>query len=161
MSRHPFATIQARASSPYRSRGSGGVRSIDSQLLRDQLAEVVAPLDGLDLIHVQGAADDEPHLAAVGDQPLDAPGRQDQGIGREVAGRPVVLGGARQGRDVEQADEVPVLVAVAGLPGVAGNRGCRRVTATPLAEVIGLSSPTRIRPNRTVGSGSKPDLSPA
>ena len=96
-----------------------GRRQLDGgQLLLDLFTEVVTPLHGLDLVDIQGAAHDEPHLAAVGDQPLDASGRQDQGIGREVARRAVVLDGTRQGRDVEQSDEVAVLVAVAGLPGV-------------------------------------------
>ena len=96
-----------------------GRREVDrGQLLLDLLAEVVALFDGLDLIDVQRAADDEPHLAAVGDQLFDAPSGQGQGIGREVAGRPVILDGTRQGRDVEQADEVAILVAVACLPGM-------------------------------------------
>ena len=96
-----------------------GRRQIDrSQLLGNQLTKVVAPIDGFDLIHIQGAADDEPHLTAIRDQPFNAPGCQDQGIRREVAGRPVILHGARQDRDVKQANEVPILMAVAGLPGM-------------------------------------------
>ena len=123
MSRVSFATIQARASRPYLSSWVRRRQVDRGQLFRNLLAEVVAPLDRLDLVHVQRAAHDEPHLAAVGDQPFDAPGRQDQGVGREIAGRAVVLGGTRKGRNVEQPDKIAVLMAVAGLPRMGGKEG--------------------------------------
>src|SRR5208337_610276 len=83
----------------------------------DDRPQVIALLDRLDLGLVQRAADDQPHGAVVGDQPLDPPPRQGQGVSTEIAGRAVVSQSALERRDVEQRDQVAVLVAVAGFPG--------------------------------------------
>ncbi len=84
--------------------------------LLDDRPQVIALLDRLDLGLVQRAADNQPHGAAVGDQPFDPSARQCQGFGAEIAGHAVVSKSALEGRDVEQRDQVSVLMAVAGFP---------------------------------------------
>ena len=86
------------------------------QVLLDDRPQVVALLDRLDLGLVERAADDQPHDAAVGDEPFDSSARQGQGVGAEIAGHAVVSNSALEGRDVEQRNQVAVLVAVAGFP---------------------------------------------
>src|SRR5262249_12388374 len=93
------------------------------QLLLNQLPKFIASLDGLDLLDVERAAHDEPHLAGVGDESLDAASREGQGVRREVPCHPVILDRTRECRDVEETNEVAVLVTVAGLPRMGREQG--------------------------------------
>ena len=110
---HPRQSLQAVLGG-----GIGGRDRSIGQLLLDLLAEVVTLPDGLHFVGVQSAAHDEPHLSAVGDEPFDTPGGKGKGVGREIAGHPVILHGTGEGRDVKETDEIPILVTVARLPGM-------------------------------------------
>ena len=94
----------------------GWIKALGQHPLLDLPAEVVAPLDGGDLVWAQRAADKQSHPPVVGDELLDSTGRQRESVGREIASHAVIVDRTLQGWHVEQIDEVPVLVAVQSLP---------------------------------------------
>ena len=65
--------------------------------------------DGVNLGLVERASDQEAHAAGVADKALDATGGEGQGPGAEIAGEPVVAGGAFQDGNVEAGDQVAVV----------------------------------------------------
>ena len=82
----------------------------------DEVAKPLTFFDCLDLGRLQGAPRDEPHAAAVSDQPLDTAYGQRQGLSIEVSGQPVVALGVLERGDVEQLDEIAVIRSVFELP---------------------------------------------
>jgi hypothetical protein len=110
---HPGQGFQAVAS-----REVGWHEGHGGKVVVDLAPEVVTLLNGPHLFVVQGAADDEAHTTAIGDQFLDATRGLGESGGREIARHAVVMDGGRKGRHIEQGDQVAVLVAVAGFPGM-------------------------------------------
>ena len=78
----------------------------------DEIAKLLASLDRLDLGRLQRATHDQPHAAAVADQPFDTARRQRQGTGVEVPGQPIIALGILERGNVEQLDEIAVVRGV-------------------------------------------------
>ena len=114
-----------------------------SQVTFDPVPELLALLDGFDLVRRERAPDDETHVAAVADQPLDATGGQRERPGVEVAGQPVVAFRVFERRHVEQPDQIAVVRCVLPPPVAVGEHdsGIVRLDAGP--------SSTSGRPSRT------------
>ena len=95
------------------------IRRIERQLRQAPLhlpAQRFAALDGGDFLRFQSAADEQPHVAIVAHQAFDAPRRQRQGAGVEIAGAPIVALGVLQSGDVEETDEIAIVRGVAESP---------------------------------------------
>ena len=89
----------------------------------DEITKLLAFINRFDLGWLQRAADDQPHAAAVTDQPLDAARRKRQGAGIEVSGQPVIALGILQCGNVEQCDEIAVIRGVFELPHMIAEHG--------------------------------------
>lgn len=98
--------------------GQGGGERDGQQPVGDSVAQRQPAFDGGHFGSVEGAADDQPHVALVADQPFDAAQRQRQGVGGEIAGGAIVAHGAGQRGNVELRDQVAVVGVVFDAPGV-------------------------------------------
>ena len=94
----------------------GRVERKTGQAPFDEAAELLAPLDRLDLRRLQGAADDEPHAAVVSHQTFDAARRERQGTRVEIPRQPVVALRVLERRHIEPPDEIAVLGGVLEAP---------------------------------------------
>ena len=100
------------------------------QVTFDPVTELLALLDGFDLVRRERAPDDETHVAAVADQPLDAAGGQRKRPGVEIAGQPVVALRVFERRYVEQTHQIAVVGRVLALPCASGEHRSADTTYT-------------------------------
>ena len=115
---HPGEFLQSEAGFLVRRRQIGG-----EEMHFQALPQVVPRTDGVLLGLLEGAAYDQAHAAVVEDEGVDPARGESQRIGGKVADHAVVLGGAGEGRVVEQLDQVAIFVAIAGAPLARGEQG--------------------------------------
>ena len=89
----------------------------------DPLAKILAASDRVDFPLVEGAADEQPHPAAVSHEALDAARRKRQRGSVEKARQPVVAHRLEQRRNVESGDEIAVFGGVFEFPAAVAQHG--------------------------------------